>query len=152
MSWLSQTPFKLKTFEANRTSEILESLPRRFWAHVSSKDNPADCASRGKPAANLLSFDLWWKGPKWLNDPLMYTTVFNPSNKFNLITDPEALVALKSNTNSMVIIVEDYNPIDNLLNRVSKLTKMRILAYMFKFVYAAKHPKTIKVSGLTFEN
>nr|XP_044249381.1 uncharacterized protein LOC123002818 [Drosophila takahashii] len=54
LSWLSHTPSKLKTFIANRTSEILDVISRSAWHHVGSKDNPADCASRGMLAANLM--------------------------------------------------------------------------------------------------
>ena len=63
LSWLSQPPIKLKTFEGNRISKILDKIPRSAWNHVSSKDNPADCALRGMSAATLKQFALWWKGP-----------------------------------------------------------------------------------------
>ncbi|XP_038106134.1 uncharacterized protein LOC119765936 [Culex quinquefasciatus] len=44
LHWLSSLPRKWKTFVANRTSKILQFLPRKHWLHVSSKNNPADCA------------------------------------------------------------------------------------------------------------
>ncbi len=33
-----------------------------------SKDNPADCASRGITLVNLRKCHLWWNGPDWLRD------------------------------------------------------------------------------------
>jgi len=55
LTWLSYPPSKLKTFVANRSSEILEALPRNAWHHVNTKED-------------LLHFDLWWMGPSWLQD------------------------------------------------------------------------------------
>ncbi|GIY88019.1 uncharacterized protein CDAR_368811 [Caerostris darwini] len=45
--WLSSHPKRWKTFIANRTSKTLESLPSNSWHYVSSKENPADIATRG---------------------------------------------------------------------------------------------------------
>ncbi|XP_062712504.1 uncharacterized protein LOC134289861 [Aedes albopictus] len=47
LEWLSSHPRKWKTYVANRTSMILDFLPRSSWNHVPSSENPADCASRG---------------------------------------------------------------------------------------------------------
>ncbi|XP_070854715.1 uncharacterized protein [Drosophila suzukii] len=70
--WLSYAPAQLKTFVGNRTSEILDTLPRKAWRHVDCKSNPADCASRGLMAADLIDFHLWWNGPLWLRDQDQY--------------------------------------------------------------------------------
>ncbi|KAL7724935.1 hypothetical protein ACLKA6_007539 [Drosophila palustris] len=75
LAWLSHQPSKMKTFVANRTSEILDAIPRDAWHHVNSKENPADCASRGMLSANLINFDLWWNGPTWLRDPRKYAAM-----------------------------------------------------------------------------
>jgi len=48
LSWLSNEPAQQKTFVGNRTSEILDTIPRKAWRHVDSKSNPADRASRGR--------------------------------------------------------------------------------------------------------
>ena len=60
-----QTP--LPVFVANRISTIQTSLSSAFWNHVSSKQNPADCAPRGLTAEELVNFSLWWKGREWLS-------------------------------------------------------------------------------------
>ncbi|XP_058840347.1 uncharacterized protein LOC131695825 [Topomyia yanbarensis] len=66
LQWLSAHPRKWSTYIANRTSSILDILPRRHWAHVTSKENPADCASRGISPLELIHHPLWWTGPAWL--------------------------------------------------------------------------------------
>ncbi|EAL58245.1 SD27140p [Wolbachia endosymbiont of Drosophila ananassae] len=82
LAWLSYPPSKMKTFVANRTSEILETLPRHAWHHVSSKENPADCASRGMMATQLMEFHLWWNGPTWLHDEDEYTVKMQTQTLF----------------------------------------------------------------------
>ena len=47
LSWLRGNPRHFKTFIGNRVLEIHELTPPTCWYHVSGKDNPADCASRG---------------------------------------------------------------------------------------------------------
>nr|XP_026498604.1 uncharacterized protein LOC113402535 [Vanessa tameamea]XP_026498685.1 uncharacterized protein LOC113402600 [Vanessa tameamea]XP_026500528.1 uncharacterized protein LOC113404014 [Vanessa tameamea] len=47
LAWINDHPSRWKTFVANRTSEILTNMKASQWFHVSTKDNPADCASRG---------------------------------------------------------------------------------------------------------
>ncbi|GFV57132.1 integrase catalytic domain-containing protein [Trichonephila clavipes] len=71
LSWLSGHPRQWKTFVANRTSEIIEVLPKH-WRHVPSKEgeNPADIASRGIDLNAYLIASYGGKkkkkGPPWL--------------------------------------------------------------------------------------
>ena len=57
-------PSKWNTFVANR-------LPPSHWHHVPTKLNPADVASRGSTADELIKDSLWWHGPE----------VFHPSTE-----------------------------------------------------------------------
>ena len=43
--WIYGPSQRLKTFEANRVSEIQESLPPERWKHVKGNENPADAGS-----------------------------------------------------------------------------------------------------------
>jgi len=67
LSWIKQHPSCWKTFVANRVSEIQTLIPRAKWGYVCSKQNPADCATRGVESALLRDHPLWWKGPYWLS-------------------------------------------------------------------------------------
>ena len=69
LAWIQGHPSRWKTYVANRVSEIQRTLPEAQWHHVSSQDNPADCASRGLPPSQLPDFALWWTGPVWLTTP-----------------------------------------------------------------------------------
>ena len=69
LGWLSGKPRRFKTFVGNRVSAIMDLVPPKRWRHVSGKQNPADCASRGLFPCELLEFRLWWDGPDWLHEP-----------------------------------------------------------------------------------
>ncbi|XP_057340601.1 uncharacterized protein LOC130677763 [Microplitis mediator] len=47
LHWIKTPPYQLKTFVANRVSQIQEKTPITSWRHIKSKDNPADASSRG---------------------------------------------------------------------------------------------------------
>ena len=64
--WL-KTPKPLSVFVANRVKEI-RTLEAVTFCHVTSEDNPADMASRGKSPEELSSS--WWNGPHWLTRPI----------------------------------------------------------------------------------
>ncbi|XP_058797106.1 uncharacterized protein LOC131667606 [Phymastichus coffea] len=66
LTWHKKHPCHWKTFVANRVSLIRTELPSATWAHVPTKQNPADLATRGATPTELKSADLWWHGPTWL--------------------------------------------------------------------------------------
>ncbi|XP_043271180.1 uncharacterized protein [Venturia canescens] len=72
LSWLTQHPSRWKPYVANRVSEIQTKMPEVKWHHVSSGENPADCASRGIPVSELINHPLWWSGPSWLRQNSAY--------------------------------------------------------------------------------
>ena len=63
LAWIKALPSKWNTFLANR-------LPPSHWHHVPTKLNPADVASRGSTADELIK-DSLWRGPE----------VFHPSTE-----------------------------------------------------------------------
>ena len=66
LHWL-QSKKPLSAFVTNRLKEI-KSLKEVTFKHVSSEDNPADLATRGKSPRELTS-SIWWMGPTWLKKP-----------------------------------------------------------------------------------
>ena len=66
LSWLASYPETWGCFVANRVSLIQEQVAPSQWKHVLSEQKPADCASRGKTATDLLDFNQWCKCPDWL--------------------------------------------------------------------------------------
>ncbi|XP_045783685.1 uncharacterized protein LOC123879835 [Maniola jurtina] len=68
LSWLNSHPSRWKTFVANRVAEILTTMDSAQWYHVSSKENPADCESRGLQPGLLAENELWFSGPQFLRE------------------------------------------------------------------------------------
>ena len=68
ISWINSDPLKYKAFVANRITEIQELVPPVCWLHVPGLYNPADIASRGAMASELMSKDYWFNGPLWLRE------------------------------------------------------------------------------------
>ena len=67
LNWLQGSPRRFKTFVGNRVSLILDCVPAERCKHVMDTENPADTSSRGLFPLELISHDLWWKGPDWLS-------------------------------------------------------------------------------------
>ncbi|XP_078051718.1 uncharacterized protein LOC144477857, partial [Augochlora pura] len=66
LHWINSSPHTLKTFVANRVSEIQSKTQIVDWRHVGSSDNPADLISRGQTIHEFLQPSIWQHGPPWL--------------------------------------------------------------------------------------
>lgn len=69
VTWLRNHPSKWTTYIANRVSEVQENFNSAIWQHISTKQNPADIASRGAFPSQLINNSLWWHGPEFLCKP-----------------------------------------------------------------------------------
>ena len=63
---------RFHVYVGNRVQHIRDHSSPGDWFHVPGKENPADEASRGLTAKELLQSDRWFTGPKflWQQDPL----------------------------------------------------------------------------------
>lgn len=86
LAWIaSQNPSRWSIFVSNRVSEIQQLTGNATWRHIPSKENPADCLSRGLSPTEILSIKLWWHGPEVLNSPVEnLSEVFASPNLHNL--------------------------------------------------------------------
>ncbi|XP_044312491.1 uncharacterized protein LOC123037081 [Drosophila rhopaloa] len=62
LHWINGDPNRWKTFVANRVAYIHAHSNPHQWRHVSTNDNPADLATRGRSPKELSTSSLWWKG------------------------------------------------------------------------------------------
>lgn len=127
LGWLQGDTNRWKPFVANRVEHIIAIMPSHHWRYVKSIENPADCASRGITASQLIEHPLWWSGPTWLAS-------FNSENQSkhsNYITDLD----LKKSVQTNVATTNRYNVISDIVNKHSNLTRAtRVLAWVLRAV------------------
>lgn len=120
LAWLNSHPSRWKTFVANRTSEILTNMKASQWFHVKTKDNPADCASRGILPSALLYNTQWFSGPPFLTANVIEYNRSNETNT-NLEESPKTHIAVV--------------PEQSMFERYSSLQKLvRVIAYCRRFL------------------
>lgn len=59
LGWLNKPPGELATFVANRVRSICDIIEPNHWHYVNTSCNPADLLSRGVPAGELSTSELW---------------------------------------------------------------------------------------------
>lgn len=121
-------------FVKNRVTQIRENLDPKFWLHVSTADNPADCLSRGLLPRQLLENSLWWHGPHWL---IKHESQWPITFENNAFVDPEA----DEICNAVVEEVdENDNVILTLISRCSTWRKLlKTVAFVLRFVGKSKN-------------
>lgn len=132
LAWLRGHPSRWNTYVANRVSEVQTRLPSVQWNHVPSKDNPADCATRGLSPAELREFKLWWAGPAWLKSPStawpIHDKLKNQLDSNRQMIDSESRKAVVCHT----VTLSEWE----LPNNVSSWTKLtRVTALIKRFIY-----------------
>nr|CAH7767395.1 unnamed protein product [Callosobruchus chinensis] len=142
LGWLKTIPNLLKTFVANRVSEIqtLESQNCCQWRHVPTKSNPADILSRGMYPNELGMNRLWWKGPMFLlNEESDW-----PEIKQKSCNLPE----VKEKSNTLFAFSTGSFPFDNF----SSLMRLkRVVAYMLRFAKNAANNENQSKGLLTLD-
>ena len=66
LGYISNPSRRFHVFVANRVEQIHDLSSTSEWRYIDTKINPADYASRGMYAEDLINCDEWWNGPKFL--------------------------------------------------------------------------------------
>ena len=66
LGYINNDARRFHVFVGNRVQEIREQSSPNQWHYVETKSNPADIASRGAGAQELIDNPLWWNGPEFL--------------------------------------------------------------------------------------
>ena len=85
LGYISNDSRRFHVFVANRVQQIRDHTEPSQWKHVSTTDNPADVASRGITADDLLNRSMWFTGPDflWKADPIL------PSGRIEIVLSPD---------------------------------------------------------------
>jgi transposase InsO family protein len=133
--WYLQNDGKrFQTFVSNRVAKIRENTEPSQWRHVPTSQNPADDASRGLSAADLLNNPRWIHGPDFLKQDEKYW----PTQPAFRCKELEELAELKR-TPMVYSIKTEMNPTDTLLNYYSSWYKLKkAVAWLLRFFNGLK--------------
>ena len=147
LSWIKGDPARWKMFVANRVIEIQTLTSPANWFHCPGKGNPADLISRGVTGDQLISSDIWLKGPKWLSNSSLNLCngIEKETNELVFPSEEDKGEGVAMNTTERVASVFDFS-------KWSHFTKvLNIIAWVLRFVNNSKHG-SIKFSGpLTYD-
>uniref|UniRef100_A0A1B0D852 DUF5641 domain-containing protein n=1 Tax=Phlebotomus papatasi TaxID=29031 RepID=A0A1B0D852_PHLPP len=143
LHWLHGHPSRWKMFVANRTNQILEVIPASQWKHVASRDNPADCISRGMTPKALANHPLWPSGPSWLQNNSDDWPVSLPNFNNDVLTGEEKLPVTQSLVVQKTI---DPNEIFLMFSDVSRL--IRSVAHILRWRHKLSKGDNLNVTEL----
>ncbi|KAK3727738.1 hypothetical protein QZH41_005197 [Actinostola sp. cb2023] len=92
---------RFHTYVANRVQQIRDHTRPEQWLYVESKNNPADDASRGLSARELLQSSRWLNGPQFLWQPRENWIDFETPNEVTALS-PDDKEVRKTTTLSTV--------------------------------------------------
>ena len=100
LGYIANESKRFHVYVVNRVQEIRDQSKTQEWNHVQSESNPADLASRGTSAEELIQSSLWWNGPEFLSsdDPLPLEEI-RPTLDDN---DPEVMKTVQALTIGVV--------------------------------------------------
>ncbi|XP_025836105.1 uncharacterized protein LOC112906362 [Agrilus planipennis] len=125
LCWLKSHPSRWNIFVANRVAQIQDLTASFKWWYIRSKDNPADCLSRGVDSKDLNENSLWWEGP---------TVLKNIDFTFDTFKINTTLQEIPEQRKTVLVIKTDVD-FDNFFKKFSCFTKLkRVLAYCLRFL------------------
>ena len=140
LHWIRNTEKEYKVWVQNRVTEIRQITSTATWRYCPTQSNPADVASRGALAVQLINDNKWWQGPNFLQD-LDESWPVEPFKEHD--NNPDYCEELKSNRAnpiSTLANVESSTPECSLGNLIDPTrfstygTIMRVTAYVLRFV------------------
>ena len=69
LCWIRSPSRNFKEYVGNRVGLIHDITNPQQWRHIAGTNNPADLATRGIPAKDLVDNELWLHGPSFLLQP-----------------------------------------------------------------------------------
>lgn len=138
--WINSHPSRFQVYVAHRVHEIQTLYPARHWRHVRTHENPADLASRGVSASQLINNSLWFSGPEWL---------IHGKNQWPKIHLPlPAKANLEERHTRMHITITQTGPIElDLLRTFSNLKPLlRLTARLFRWIRRIRNECTKALS------
>ncbi|XP_045454788.1 uncharacterized protein LOC123664238 [Melitaea cinxia] len=147
LNWINSSPHRLKTFVANRVTKIQECLDVQNIYHISGKENPSDCLSRGLTPAQLISHTLWFNAPPWVHQDISQW----PIKPFVCVKSAQELPEYKAVVLSNVLPPsnKENSTLTTLTERISSWSKLlRVFTYVLRFSKRLKTRGSITAEDL----
>ena len=125
---------RFHTFVANRVQVIRSNTDTKEWRYIDTKNNPADYASRGLNAEELMKSN-WFNGPSFLWEKEISSCEEEIPNI--QIEDPEVKATVRAAT-----VKESFSLID-CVSRFSSWTKAEGVVSYLKRPFKKNKPKTV---------
>ncbi len=139
LAWLAKPAETWKMYVTNRVQKISEAVPFERWSYISTKENPADLATRGISAAALVASNLWKRGPEFISEAVDFEI-----NSFH-----QTELELRKNVHCFSTTVEPDINSQYIEKFSSYLRLIRVFAYVSRFVNACrkKPPGSVTLSA-----
>jgi len=140
LAYINNEAKRFHVFVANRVQFIREHTKVDQWLYVSTKNNPADHASRGLRAAELMTSN-WFTGPEflWNTDTVEKSLIKSEL----MLGDPEVRVQ------ALNVQLQDSNNLMERLRRYSDWNLvMRIVARIRRLVHSSPENKFLTVEEM----
>ena len=140
LGYISNEARRFHVFVANRVQRIRDFSSPEQWYHVSTTHNPADLASRGMSATEMIDKGLWWKGPDFLQDEEIQPEEIPIDTE--LLSDPEVK---KTRVLSTKALLQTEKSLDDRLKYFSSWQRARrAIAVCLRFKRQLLERKTKK--------
>ncbi|KAK3739650.1 hypothetical protein QZH41_003863 [Actinostola sp. cb2023] len=121
---------RFQTFVGNRVSAICEQSSPSQWRYVDTKSNPADDASRGLSADEMLQTQRWINGPEflWQNEENW------PKRPAVMDATDDDLEIKKEAATFVTVTDHDTTTLDSIFNRFSSWNHLKkIMAWVLRY-------------------
>ena len=122
LKYIVNKNLRFHTFIANRIALIQEATNEDQWHYVNTKQNPADCASRGMNILKFAQNDIWFNGPDFLRKPESEWPIIEQHLEI-VDNDPE----IRATVNTVTELSEETkcDVIEKILNHYSDWFKLK---------------------------
>ena len=136
LQYINNKKNRLRVFEGNRVSDILEVSEASQWTHISGKENPADLITRGVTDPSTLMKGNWFPGPKFLLDDEN-----NWPSAVITDLDPEDPAIRRRAVFVAMAVIDEVGKID--LTKFSNWARVRrVVAWVIRFAENCRNVKS----------
>lgn len=143
LAWIKSQPTNLNPYVANRIIKINEFTNHFDWFYINTKQNPADCLSRGLDPQEISTKTIWFNGPEKFSDKHFK----NDKNQIVIAPNlPEQKITVHLSTSTVESFFINFSNLRRL---------QRVVGYILRFFHNATNKENrltgnLKLNELEF--